>query len=318
MIQTERYDFVDIAKGIGIILVVWSHMSTTAELADFFKWGGYMTTFYMPLFFILSGLFYRPSNMKKRLKQLLVPYIVFYVLAYLDYMVKCILKQENIEWNNFLVPFLGGTIGYRNSPIWFLLSLSQVSVLAAIFVKYMNKIVALPFSLLLAFAASYSKLYFSHIPYYMDVSLVCFPFFLIGYYYREEILHRLNAVSVCILVVLSAILYILSPEFTNVSQNYLPQGYVLFFMVSVMASLGIIGFCKYIHGKVSLLLQFFGKNSLIILCSHMMFITLGSIHIPYVPTFIMNILGLVTILGVEYFIIRSINKHSGWMLGRSN
>lgn len=313
--QTKRYDYIDTAKGIGIMLVVWSHMGSSVELSNFYKWGGYITTFYMPLFFILSGLFYKPTNMRKRLKQLLVPYISFYVLAYIVYVLKCILKQNDIDWSNFFSPFLGATIHYQNSPIWFLLSLSQVSLLAVIFVKYLNKIVALLIAFLIAWLGSYLQI---HTPYYIDVSFITLPFLLIGYYYKEEILHRLNVESASIFIVLSILLFCINPVFTNVSQNYLPQGYILFFMVSVSACLGVIGLCKYIYGKLAELLQFLGRNSLIILCTHMMIVSLGSIHIPYLPPFIDNILGLAAILCVEFFIIRFINRYSKWMLGRSN
>lgn len=38
--QTKRYDYIDTAKGIGIMLVVWSHMGSSVELSNFYKWGG--------------------------------------------------------------------------------------------------------------------------------------------------------------------------------------------------------------------------------------------------------------------------------------
>lgn len=316
MIQTKRFDFIDTAKGIGISLVVWSHMSTTTELTGFYKWGGYITTFYMPLFFILSGLFYRPVNIIQRLKNLLVPYFCFYVLAYLAYILKSILKYEDIEWSNFFVPFFGGTIGYQNSPIWFLLSLSQISILAIVFVKYMNKIIGFIVAFILAYLASCCKGYFDHVPYYIDVSLISLPFFLIGYYYKEQILQKIRVEHACCFAVLSVFFYILSPEFTNVSQNYLPQGYILYFVVSMMASLSVIGFCKYIRGYASFILGFLGENSLIILCSHMIVISLGSIHIPHTHIVLMNFLGLTAILSIEYLIINFINKHMRWLLAK--
>lgn len=49
-----RYQFIDIAKGIGILLVVWFHTSGITRLTtiDGIMWGGIVTAFYMPLFFM--------------------------------------------------------------------------------------------------------------------------------------------------------------------------------------------------------------------------------------------------------------------------
>ncbi len=53
MMQTKRYDYVDTAKGIGIMLVVWSHMASSVELPNFYKWGGvYYNFLYAIIFYI--------------------------------------------------------------------------------------------------------------------------------------------------------------------------------------------------------------------------------------------------------------------------
>ena len=57
-IKKGRVEYVDIAKGIGILLVVWFHFPILNDLNYFNEWGGWITTFYMVLFFILSGLFF--------------------------------------------------------------------------------------------------------------------------------------------------------------------------------------------------------------------------------------------------------------------
>lgn len=66
-----RFQHIDIAKGIGILLVIALHTDFHQE---------WMTTFEMPLFFLLSGLFvkidmpFREYAIKK-INTLLVPYI---------------------------------------------------------------------------------------------------------------------------------------------------------------------------------------------------------------------------------------------------
>ncbi|BBD97505.1 glycosyl transferase [Sphingobium amiense] len=52
---TERLDWVDVARGIGIVAVVVGHVWTRGSLR------GAMYSFHMPLFFLLSGMLARPQ-----------------------------------------------------------------------------------------------------------------------------------------------------------------------------------------------------------------------------------------------------------------
>ncbi len=77
----KRIEWVDIAKGIGIIIVVLGHMSNKDGLVGSVIWA-----FHMPLFFFLSGLFLKPesalkASFLKRVRQLLWPCLVFSIIA---------------------------------------------------------------------------------------------------------------------------------------------------------------------------------------------------------------------------------------------
>ncbi len=54
MSESKRLDFIDIAKGIGIILVVTGHLLPVAAGLHVLIY-----SFHMPLFFFLSGFFLR-------------------------------------------------------------------------------------------------------------------------------------------------------------------------------------------------------------------------------------------------------------------
>ena len=65
--SNARKDWVDYAKGIGIILVVYGHLLSSGYHAGlsipkhFFELSDSIVyTFHMPLFFLLSGLFVEP------------------------------------------------------------------------------------------------------------------------------------------------------------------------------------------------------------------------------------------------------------------
>lgn len=83
--STQRVEYIDIAKGIGILLVALAH-------ADVSLFSPYLHrliyAFHMPLFFFLSGYFFNPSIpfwvlLKKRFNSVLKPYLVTIALIYI-------------------------------------------------------------------------------------------------------------------------------------------------------------------------------------------------------------------------------------------
>ena len=57
-ITTKRIDYVDIAKGIGIVLVVMGH-NDFALISPFAH--KFIYSFHMPMFFFMSGMFFKPD-----------------------------------------------------------------------------------------------------------------------------------------------------------------------------------------------------------------------------------------------------------------
>lgn len=66
----------DITKGIAIILVILGH----SYQIPYMPWRHFIFSFHMPLFFLVSGYFYRPKTIKesmiKDFKHLMIPYFV--------------------------------------------------------------------------------------------------------------------------------------------------------------------------------------------------------------------------------------------------
>mgnify|MGYP001578714306 CR=1 FL=1 len=76
----QRLDWIDIAKFLGIVLVVSGHViSSSSPGGAYIVW--FIFLFHMPLFFVLSGYVFRslPASvlMRRRAKTLLIPYISF-------------------------------------------------------------------------------------------------------------------------------------------------------------------------------------------------------------------------------------------------
>lgn len=78
-LPSRRLDYIDISKGIGILLVIIGHISYTPESIDI-----YLSAFHMPLFFFLAGVTYNNQKYQsftylfgQKIKAILIPYFIF-------------------------------------------------------------------------------------------------------------------------------------------------------------------------------------------------------------------------------------------------
>lgn len=86
--QKPRLEWIDLAKGLCMMLVVWSHVYLLFQNEHLIGWNIYNQMgfyFRMPLYFLLSGLFFKTYAsplvfLKKKINNLLVPYLVFWLL----------------------------------------------------------------------------------------------------------------------------------------------------------------------------------------------------------------------------------------------
>ncbi|WP_367892432.1 MULTISPECIES: acyltransferase family protein [Bacteroides] len=130
--MSQRIDYLDIAKLIGLSLVCFCHIPLPE--GDFHVW---VYSFHMPLFFLLSGMFFKPESfsVKRTAMQLLVPFILFNVLAV--FMSVCVdfLLYRTLQFPN-LHPMKWLMSGYAIGPSWFLLSLFCIRVFCSYAYKY--------------------------------------------------------------------------------------------------------------------------------------------------------------------------------------
>ncbi len=204
MEDKKRIEFIDVAKGFGILLVVFGHLYPTGGRVS-----SVIFSFHMPLFFFLSGIFAHNSESEK-----LIPYfikknkrnIVWY-LAVLA--IGTLVTQftsffpEKLDKASFLFDlYLFQPESFHVGQIWFLAALSVVSIYFFFASKYIfkhNKIVLnllciLVFAIL-ADTLSYNRFSVSgHIIYFpLKISSACmgFVFFSAGYLLKS-FLNRLN------------------------------------------------------------------------------------------------------------------------------
>lgn len=196
-----RLVWVDYAKVLGIFLVVFGHLPLRDNSLN-----QYLTTFRMPLFFLLSGFFEAGNSIrdtaKVGLKRLLWPYAVFYLLAYLWTVVETfwlgVPYYPNPSAYEVLVkPMLGFLLGMGdnttfstiiNGPLWFLMALFWVKLLFSLLFAlgrgrgpfiYLSQIPVAGLALLLK--DSDYALFFS-----AESALLAMPFYVMGYALKKS------------------------------------------------------------------------------------------------------------------------------------
>lgn len=132
-----RAQWIDSAKGLGILLIVIGHVYSTITPSILYV---YIYAFHVPLFFFISGVTLRPgagpfaSVVAKKVRTLIVPYLWYSMLGYMFYVAGYFLAQHRgIHIQQFdyglwppLAGIFYGTIGdgrLINGPLWFVMAL---------------------------------------------------------------------------------------------------------------------------------------------------------------------------------------------------
>lgn len=132
----SRIDFIDLAKGLCIIQVVFIHINSYFNMP--YELDKALSSFRMPLYFFLSGLFFKSYNnlfdfTLRKINKLLIPFFFFFLttsvaLPHLLYILGYQVRTQNaIGWHSlyaFITPE-----HFPNTPIWFLLCLFFTNIL---------------------------------------------------------------------------------------------------------------------------------------------------------------------------------------------
>ncbi|WP_327753585.1 acyltransferase family protein [Sphingobium sp. SJ10-10] len=127
-----RLEWIDVARGIGIVAVVVGHVWTRGALRDA------MYSFHMPLFFLLSGLLSRPQQVarftRRQLASQMRPYVAFLILLILaDQIIETMKGGRPIfhSWPQDVAPLLLGGSWLRGpfTIFWFVPCLMMARIL---------------------------------------------------------------------------------------------------------------------------------------------------------------------------------------------
>lgn len=289
--MSKRIGYLDVARGIGILLVVLGHNDFEA-ISPFFHQVIY--SFHIPLFFFLSGYFIHTSipffeYCKKRFHVVLKPYLFTIFLIYF--------ASVSFEKMGFqtaigrIVKALYGSIDYIDwGQLWFLPNLFVVSLYAFLFIRVAGKLqnrrvmwavllgtlaLSLPFlHVFYPFSASmFGKEYEIYgLPFSLDVLFLSGFFFILGNEVRQVTSEK--TFDPVFLLIGTGVGLILLNAFFPYSVDVAKRVYESFLVNTAEAILGILfvlGLSRQIElhiQRLASLLKYLGGISLIILLFH--------------------------------------------------
>ena len=290
MDKSKRLSYIDMAKGIAIILVVAGHSTLMGKGPLTF-----ITSFHMPLFFIISGLLFYYKNTKsedfksfarKRFFGMMVPYISFSVIYLIFYYLQ--LKSSELITPEYIHDAYLQTFSlYGISVLWFLPAIFFGEIIFYFLIKKLPGKVSAIIIVILAFIPSLLKGRLDVlIPDVITTDalrfLRLFLVFLLrlpgavtflGIGYALGVIKEKSRPIKPVLEVLIGVLLIgvdAGLAFLNggVDMHYVSYNNpFLFYIAATSASLGILLICKHLPNLRPL--SFFGKNSLIVMLTHL-------------------------------------------------
>ena len=298
---TKRVEYVDYIRGLCVTWVVWYH-TTHPDFVEY--------SFRIPLFFFASGIFFRPYPWKKfwrkKFNQLIVPFLLFYLIYYIYLIVTNALKFHNLSSFDYSCIFdVFGTYSATesfvvNPPLWFICALINLQLLLYISSKIIkNKWILLALSFIIA---SVGLFYIQHYPtpFMFGRSLRYFVYYVSGYIFGKTLIEKLdnNNDTIKILVAsLSSFIIILTIKF--IGQDFTIYTSELLNCIEIFCIILLLFVLFKNIYKVSIMYPFkyFGVNSYIVFGMH-------EIYHTTIRIIMQNIFGEVTItLGIIQTII---------------
>lgn len=320
----KRSPEVDVAKGIGIVLVVLAHCCGGTLLSNV------INSFHMPLFFCLSGLFLFRKNesfrdfINKKAKSLLFPCLVFGILlstysTTLDY----VRGESEIPLG---LRYVGLFINTRHNPypgsLWFFLALFLVELMLYFIHKTIH---SSAFRLIVVLAISvmgclYNQKYKVGLPWSLDIAFICILFTEFGYMCKQYgVLSHNSLVKAVLLLVIFTVTFSLNVVVLGYNVNLFSSDYgcyPLFYLTALSGTYIVYSLSCII--KQNRLLQYLGQNSLLIYSLHFLLLLVVSITYSHIPIngIFSSVAQTITILLLLIPVINIINKRFVWMTGK--
>lgn len=266
-----RIEFIDLAKGLCIILVIINHIRP-------FDIPGFQSM-RMPLYYVLSGLFFKDYGglfnlFIKKTNKLLIPFLFFYISSYLIFYIVDFIQPGLIQTKATGILDVFTQRQWFNGPIWFLLSLFWINLMfGVISLNVKKEAVRCVLVLITGGIGAMLAEYNIFTPLVIGGSMMALPFFYFGYILKKTSLLYPNKYDKYLwlyVVVLAAISVSISVlcDYPNVGFLYgvIHGNWVSIIIVSISSVLAVLLLCKGI--KRVPYISYIGRYSIIPLCTH--------------------------------------------------
>ncbi len=351
--EKKRVYYLDIAKGLGVILMILGHVTDLSIPSRQF-----VTSFHMPLFFVISGVIIFITGetardmqdiVKRKLKSIMLPYFVFSVLSLIVEMYCTGILKNGGTWAIFREHLFATVFLIGASVFWFLATLFFGELLfLGIFKKTSEPVCGAVVAALAVLAylghvgENHLQMIYGSLSWYpwlhlfLNAFLRAFfaAFFVAAGYYGSRLIEKIpdgllwNLLSG---VVLMALTLVVSQRNGVTDMNYMVYNNIfLYLLTSLCGSFGTLFLCrgleKWSAAPPFQLVRYYGRNSLIVMMTHAPFyIMYFSARVTYAICYYFP-LGQVFlcttmvcgVLVLEVGVIEVINRFLPFLLGHFN
>ncbi|MEG2513713.1 MAG: acyltransferase family protein, partial [Bacteroidaceae bacterium] len=141
------YKYITVAKGIGIILVIMGHFTSSLYMPTYYtELKTWIFSFHMPLFMLLAGFLFQLSISKKeenysiksfvykKFRRLMIPYFfISFAIAGLNLVLgQFVIVKRTVDWH-YLTEIFYTNVGGSAVFLWFMYSLFVIFIIAVLF-----------------------------------------------------------------------------------------------------------------------------------------------------------------------------------------
>ncbi len=268
--MTKRNDVLDIAKGLGIMLVVFGHLTYAKDPERTL-----IHSFHMPMFMMLSGYLFKPrpvgSIVTRGTKNfLLAAYATLMIDIAISFYTLADEKAPLPTGGDWLETFLLYDGLWRNLPVWYLFAMVICQAVSAVLLK--------GGPLLLAFTAAGATVFnlslSTRIVWWPISTLFAFPFFALGVLFgQKELAEPIQRRWKWLLAPsFAGLMYVaFFNGYTDMYSHIPGKSYLLFIVSGLLGTVFMIAFSTGLRRFGGIAADFFcylGKNTFLILITH--------------------------------------------------
>ena len=317
--ENNRIGYLDTFRGLCVCWIIWIHTSHPAFL-DY--------PLHLPALFLISGCFFRPYPWpvfwRKKVNRLVIPFCFFYLLYYVFLIGLNLLKYHSVSpdiwtslWDVFR-PYAYNDGYVVNYPLWFIIALLILQFLTFGLVRlFKNRWVLLFIATVLSLVGS---IYLRKIPlhFMMGRALSYYVYFMFGALFGRDLMRWLeNHGKIGFPIV--AVLFVLALFLLRIASFkclYLLFRYVEFLSAACIMAMA----CYFLHRyRVAPVLDFVGRNALVVFGLHDMYLTIGRILTQTAIGEMNNMLGFLNLIWVLLLMwptVLLLNKYLPHLVGK--